>query len=38
MNKNVRNNNTNSTFWNYLIGEWNVVLKANEANSSAIRK
>lgn len=38
MNKNVRNNNTDSTFWNYLIGEWNVVLKANEANSSAIRK
>lgn len=38
MNKNVRNNNTNSTFWNYLIGEWDVVLKANEANSSAIRK
>lgn len=38
MNKNVRNNNANSTFWNYLIGEWNVVLKANEANSSAIRK
>lgn len=38
MNKNVRNKNTNSTFWNYLIGEWNVVLKANEANSSAIRK
>lgn len=38
MNKNVRNNNTNSTFWNYLIGEWDVVLKANEADSSAIRK
>lgn len=38
MNKNVRNNNTNSTFWNYLIGEWDVVLKANKANSSAIRK
>lgn len=38
MNKNVRNKNTNSTFWNYLIGEWNVVLKANSANQSAIRK
>lgn len=38
MSKNVRNNNTNSTFWNYLIGEWDVVLKANSANSSAIRK
>lgn len=38
MNKNVRNKNTNSTFWNYLIGEWNVVLKANRANQSAIRK
>lgn len=38
MNKNVRNNNTNSTFWNYLIDEWNVVLEANKANSSAIRK
>lgn len=38
MNKNVRNKNTNSTFWNYLIEEWNVVLKANSANSSAIRK
>lgn len=38
MNKNVHNKNTNSTFWNYLIGEWNVVLKANSANQSAIRK
>lgn len=38
MNKNVRNKNTNNTFWNYLIEEWNVVLKANSANSSAIRK
>lgn len=38
MNKNVRNKNTNSTFWNYLIGEWDVVLKANSANQSAIRK
>lgn len=38
MNKNVRNKNTNNTFWNYLIGEWNVVLKANSANQSAIRK
>lgn len=38
MNKNVRNKNTNSTFWNYLIGEWNVVLKANSANQSAIHK
>lgn len=38
INKNVRNKNTNSTFWNYLIGEWNVVLKANSANQSAIRK
>lgn len=38
MSKNVRNNNTNSTFWNYLISEWDVVLKANSANSSAIRK
>lgn len=38
MNKNVRNNNTHSTFWNYLIGEWNVVLQANKDDSSAIRK
>ena len=38
MSKNVRNNNTNSTFWNYLIHEWDIVLKANSANSSAIRK
>lgn len=38
MDKNVRNKNTNNTFWNYLIGEWNVVLKANSANQSAIRK
>lgn len=38
MSKNVRNNDTNSTFWNYLIHEWDIVLKANSANSSAIRK
>ena len=38
MSKNVRNNDTDSTFWNYLIHEWDIVLKADSANSSAIRK